>query len=432
VHPTAIALPTVLDSRTLRLGRDEQSDVVLSGVEASREHALIRRDGPLSVLRDLGSRNGTFRNGVRVDHAPLAPGDVLKLGEWVAVVVQLQSERPAHYDLQPVAAGFHAGPALRAVLEPVQRAAKSDLSIVVVGETGTGKELVARAIHAWSGRSGPLIAVNCAALPAALAEAQLFGHRRGAFTGAEHASPGHFRAAEGGTLLLDELTDLPSEVQAKVLRVLEQREVLPLGESRPVPIDVRVVAAAQEPVTRAVAERRFRADLWARLDGLSVELPPLRARIEDVPLLFQRLLRESLKDAAVPAIEPQLIEALCLYDWPFNVRELRQLAQRLLVLHAGEAMLRRKHLPRGMQPRDPDKNAAGVPDARPPAEPASDAQRRERDLEALLQALREHKGNVARAAAAAAISRPRAYRLLNARPDLDLEELRDDAKAGTT
>jgi tRNA A-37 threonylcarbamoyl transferase component Bud32 len=177
-----------------------------------------------------------------------------------------------------------------------------------------------------------LVAVNCAALPEGLAEGELFGYRRGAFTGADRASPGFFRSAEGGTLLLDEVSDLPLPLQAKLLRVLQEGEVQPLGETRPVPVDVRIVVASQQSLMDAVRDGRFRADLLARLDGVTVRLPPLRTRKEDVPPhLFSHLLRE-LTQGRAPAIEGDVVERLCLHDWPFNVRELVQLVRQFLVL----------------------------------------------------------------------------------------------------
>ena len=174
-----------------------------------------------------------------------------------------------------IAPGWYGGATLAAAAAPGRRTG-ADLPIIVQGETGTGKEGMARALHDWSGRRGPMVAVNCAALPAELAEAELFGYRKGAFTGADVHSPGLFRAAEGGSIFLDEILELPLPLQAKLLRVLEERRVRALGETRDVPIDVKIVVATQEPLADAVAERRFRADLQARLDGLTLVLPPLR------------------------------------------------------------------------------------------------------------------------------------------------------------
>jgi DNA-binding NtrC family response regulator len=403
----------------LSMGRADDCQIPLPGTEASRHHAELVRHGPLVLIRDLGSRNGTFVNGARISEAPLAPGSIVRVGEWIGLAVDADFGVPPQ-EFQRIAENLLGGHELARALEPAWRGAKSELPVVLEGETGTGKERVARAIHAWSERRGPFLAVNCAALPEALAEGELFGYRRGAFTGADRANPGHFQAANGGTLLLDEIGDLPAALQAKLLRVLEEREVLPLGESRPVPVDVRIVAAGQEPLRQAVAAKRFRGDLFARLDGITVRLPPLRARIGDVPALFQHFLGE-LSAAAAPALEPRLIEQLCLYDWPFNVRELELLVRRLVTLHAHEGTLKRSHLPAEM--REAQSQRGRTTSESSPPEPPMQIDRGANDLRLLLAALREHKGNVAHAAAAVGISRQRAYRLMSG-SDVDLKALR--------
>jgi transcriptional regulator of acetoin/glycerol metabolism len=392
------------------IGRDDDCALVLSGSDVSRRHAVVQFEGPSAVLRDLESRNGTFVNGRAIKSTLLQPNDVVRVGGWVGVVTLHGGP------LGSIAPGLFGGGALRSALAGAERAAASDLPIVLEGETGTGKEAVSRAIHGWSARSGPFVAVNCAALPEALAEGELFGYRRGAFTGAEQANLGHFRAAQRGTLLLDEICELKLPLQAKLLRVLEQREVQPLGESTPVRLDVRVLAAAQEPLARAVQEGRFRADLYARLDGVTLRLPPLRERRAEIPYLFSRLLMEHT-GARPPAVDVRLMERLCLYDWPFNVRELALLVKRLLVLHGAEATLKLSHLPERMR-------GDATPDAkarRPEPSQGSVA------LSDLLAALRHSGGNVAKAAAELGISRQRAYRMMQGQVDLDALRDGDDA-----
>jgi DNA-binding NtrC family response regulator len=312
-------------------------------------------------------------------------------------------------------------------LAPLQRAASSDLPIILEGETGTGKEVVTRSLHKWSGRSGPLVAVNCAALPEALAEGELFGYRRGAFTGADKPSPGFFRSAEGGTLLLDEVTDLPLALQAKLLRVLEEHEVQPLGEPRPIPIDVRVVVAGQQSLLEASRQGHFRPDLLARLDGVTVHLPPLRSRREDVPPLFSHFLTE-LGQGCVPSVEVDFVERLCLHDWPFNVRELLLLVRRLLVLHAGETTWKAAYLPARIGDlAGPRTSATMTETAQPLPGPLASAAKagpvEPVELPALVTALRASGGNVARAASILGISRQRAYRLMEGQA-VDLEALR--------
>ena len=396
--------------RTL-LGRDAHCDGQLPGKEISREHAEVVRQGAGHVIRDLASTNAVYVNGLAAKQAPLRDGDVIRIGDWIGIVVLRFEDVTDDLVFAKFADHLFGGPVLRPLLELTRRAAQSDLPIVVEGETGTGKEGLSRAIHAWSGRKGPFHAVNCAALPENLAEAELFGYRKGAFTGADRATPGHFRAAQGGTLLLDEIIDMPLPLQAKLLRVLEQREVLPLGEAQPVAIDVRVVAATQVPLSQAVGER-FRADLAARLEGFVARLPPLRDRKQEIPFVFLRLL-EQHAGGATSRVQAKLIEQLCLYDWPSNVRELDLLARRLLVLHGGEPMLRRAHLPERMLTST---------SAAPPAAGAGKS-RDERELDALFVELRKNGGVLAQAAKSVGISRQRAYRLLEGRASLD--DLRD-------
>jgi DNA-binding NtrC family response regulator len=407
VYPTTMVMPL---AGRLVVGRDRPSDVVLAGEEISRRHAEFRLDGPLIVIRDLDSSNGVFVNGVRQKDAPLEAGDVVRCGEWIGLV-----SVPADPPFGPVATGWYGGATLFAATESARRL-DADLPVIVQGETGSGKEGIARAVHAWSGREGPFVALNCATLPANVAEAELFGYRKGAFTGADRPSHGLFRAAAGGTLFLDEILDLPPPIQPKLLRALEQREVLPLGETAPVIVDVRVVAATQEPLDAAVAAGRFRADLYARLDGLTVILPPLRERREDIVPLFLEFLRQHAGQP--PVLEPKLLEALCLYDWPLNVRELSLLARRMLGVHGSEGVLRKAHLPERIVRRR--ETRAGGESAPLPLSPGKKVRRKtddEAEFAALVSALRSHRGSVGRAAEAIGISRARAYRVLEAHPD---------------
>jgi transcriptional regulator of acetoin/glycerol metabolism len=403
-----VRLPERDDGEVI-IGRDPSCAVVLAGPELSRRHAALRGDGDGRVaLVDLGSRNGVRVNGQGAQQALLKSQDVIRIGGWIGVVT------PTPAIAAPITNGFWGGGALQAALAGARQAAASDLPIILHGETGTGKERVAQAIHAWSGRSGPFVAMNCAALPEALAEAELFGYRRGAFTGADRASPGLFRAADRGTLLLDEVSDLPLPLQAKLLRVLEAREVQPLGETRPVPVDVRVIVAGQQSLMASVQGGRFRADLLARLEGLTVRLPPLRERREDVIPLFTHLLAQLGGGQAprpAPTFDSDFAERLCVYDWPFNVRELVLLANRLLVVRGAGATLTRADLPDRMG------ESPGVEPAPQavPGEPVA--------LPALIAALRAAGGNVSRAAALMGISRQRAYRLMEGQ-GIDLEALR--------
>jgi DNA-binding NtrC family response regulator len=382
-------------------GRERSCDIQLEEEGVSRQHVVFNRQGPIHVLRDLGSTNGTFLNGRRVQHAPLQIGDVLRVGGSVAVATRAGESGAECSELTP---GFLAGPELRKLMEPVQRAARSDLSISLVGRTGTGKERVARAIHLWSGRSGPFHALNCATIPAHLAEAELFGYRRGAFTGAERSHEGHLRAAHGGTLFLDEIADLPEALQPKLLRAVEEHKVTPLGESSPIEVNVRIVCAGQKPLSELVQAGRFREDLAARLSGFAVTLPSLNERRSDVVALFLHFLQHHSGGNA-PRVAPRLVEALCLYSWPHNVRELEVVARRLLVVHGDAEILRRSMLP-------PEILRSLPADDGPSSSEGRFASRREQDQSRLRAALRETGGNLKAAAARLGFSRQRAYRLL--------------------
>lgn len=423
---------TLLEDRAMTLGRGEECDVVLPGVETSRQHARLRRDGPIWILQDLGSTNGVFLDGERVSEAPLEVGSVVRVGEWVGVVESAADRRDLECPRE-VHPGLVAGPGLARAMASLRRAAKTELPIVIEGETGTGKEHVANAVHAFSARSGAFVAVNCAALPESLAEAELFGYRRGAFTGATRDSAGYFRAAHAGTLFLDEVIELPLPIQAKLLRAIEQREVTPLGETRPVPVDVRLVVAAQEPLPQAVDAGRFRRDLYARLDGVTIDLPPLRERRSDAAAIFHAVLAAQT-GGSPPKLDPKLVERVCTYDWPYNVRELVQTTRRLLALHGGETRLELEHLPTSMQrlpaPRPAPASALPTRAAEAPAL-GRRARRAEELFTRLSAALKSHRGNVSKACADAGISRQQAYRLLEKRGvDLDALRFPDDPDDG--
>ncbi len=374
------------------IGRDPSCLMLLAGEGVSRVHAEIRREGEHFVLRDNASTNGTFLQGEQIEEARIVPGSVLRIGSWVGLF-----ELAASSDLSDsrfeVGPGMGGGSALRAAMEPARRAASSNLPIILCGETGTGKEVASRTIHAWSGRKGEFCAINCAALPENLVEGELFGYRKGAFTGAERNSPGHFRRAHLGTLLLDEIHELPLGTQAKLLRVLQEQQVVPLGESQPVDIDVRVIVAGQSPLPDAVRAGKFREDLYMRLCGLELTLPPLRERVADIPGLFQSFLVKHA-EAAPPPVEAKLIESLCLYAWPGNVRELELIARRLLAVHGTEPVLKKRLLPEHVTSRARVANAGD-------------------DLSRLAVALRRANGNLSKACSAIGISRQRAYRLLD-------------------
>jgi DNA-binding NtrC family response regulator len=325
---------TARDGRSLRLTFD---DARMSSAHGS----LQRRDGRW-VLEDPSSKNGTLVDGAITRRAELVDGSVLELGRcfFMFRTSRLTRDPPAAF-AGDLAAGELArlatfSPALAADYAPIARLAASTVSVVVTGETGTGKEVVARAIHELSGRAGAFIAVNCGALPPALVEAELFGHRRGAFSGAVIDRRGLVRSSDGGTLFLDEIGELPVSAQAALLRVLQEREVLPVGDDRPVGVDLRVVAATLRDLDAAVDEGRFRADLRARLAGHAVTLTPLRERLEDLGLLLAALL-----DRLTPRrvrFAPSVLRTLLAHDWPDNIRGLEQVLRTALALAANDTI----------------------------------------------------------------------------------------------
>jgi pSer/pThr/pTyr-binding forkhead associated (FHA) protein len=369
VHPSASrhAIP----APELNVGRSGECGLQLPGGRVSRAHCVFRTIGGKVLVNDLGSRNGTFVNGVLAAHTELSVGDVVRIGDWVGLFER--GEVTDGNGMAEVAPDVWAGSSMRRVLAIAEAVAPTKLSIILHGETGAGKERVAQYIHQKSGRTGPFQALNCAAIPEALAEAELFGHQRGAFTGADRTRPGLFRSAHGGTLLLDEISDLPPSIQTKLLRVLESEHVTPLGTAESVPVDVRVIVAGQKALWDLVVAGQFRGDLFARLNGLALDVPPLRERKDEIISHFLRSFHR-FSGAAAPALSPELVEALLLYPWPFNVREVVQMAHRLAALHGkksergpppgrrqpgagrgaatGARAVRRQREPRGDSPRD--------------------------------------------------------------------------------
>jgi transcriptional regulator with PAS, ATPase and Fis domain len=297
---------------------------------------------------------------------------------------------------------------MKRLLHEVARAAQSEAAILVRGETGSGKELVARAIHsASSRRDGPFRALNCAALPESLLESALFGHVRGAFTGAERDEPGHFRLAHGGTLFLDEIAELPLRLQATLLRVLQEKTVIPLGGREPVAVDVRIVSATHRSLRHAVAEGRFRSDLMFRVRVVPLFLPPLRERPEDIELLAWHFVEQQNRHGLrrVSRMTPGASAALGRYDWPGNVRELSNAIEYAFVMGEG-AVLTEAELPPEIRGDEP----ATVTAPATPAVVASPAVPAE--LGRLLTALERAGGHHGRAAASLGISRSTLWRKL--------------------
>ncbi|MCA9585253.1 MAG: sigma 54-interacting transcriptional regulator [Myxococcales bacterium] len=322
-----------IDQPTFVIGVGESADLRLSDPAVSREHVRLAL-GPSGVrVRDEGSKNGTYLGGARVHDVTLTSDAALTLGA-TTVTVTLATD-PLELKLS---ASDRFGDAigtstimlhLFARLEP---AAASELTVLLEGESGVGKDVLARAIHAKSARrDGPFVVADCSAIPPHLVESELFGHERGAFTGADKERRGVIEEANGGTLFLDEIGELPLDMQPKLLRVLEQREVRPVGSNAPRPVDVRVVAATNRRLAEAARTGEFRSDLFYRLAVVRVTVPPLRDRADDVLPIARAMLRAITKDPAADFPE-DVASMLLAYRWPGNVRELRNVVERHALL----------------------------------------------------------------------------------------------------
>ncbi|MFT3837428.1 MAG: sigma 54-interacting transcriptional regulator [Myxococcaceae bacterium] len=312
-------------SPRFRLGALQGNDLTLKDPSVSGLHAELSHDELGIRVKDLGSRNGTFVDGVRVLEAVLTGPAKLALGatqlEFTPAGAEVELEASEQNSFGPLVGK---SVLMRELFKQLERFAATDSTVLVIGETGCGKELVAEAIATASSRAnGPLVVLDCSALAPNLVESELFGHEKGAFTGAVSSRAGVFERARGGTVFLDEIGELPVELQPRLLRVLERREVQRVGGNNPIPVDVRIVAATHRRLEEEVNKGRFRADLFYRLSVLRVDVPPLRERKEDLPLLVARFAGEGF------TLDPKMLERLTQHDWPGNVRELRNAVERL-------------------------------------------------------------------------------------------------------
>jgi transcriptional regulator of acetoin/glycerol metabolism len=330
----------------------------------SSTHARLVRSGDELWIEDLGSTNGVLVDGARVTRKQLEHGAIVECGRTLFCVKRdlfTPYEAPRDVDLGPSHAwGDFATlvPALCRDWEAVRRVARSNASLLFLAETGAGKEVAARTVHQASGRPGPFVAVNCGALTSSLAEGLLFGHVRGAFSGAHRDAPGFVRASHGGTLFLDEIGDLPLPSQPALLRVLQEHEVMPIGSSRSIPVDLRVIAATHRSLPHLAAQGHFRHDLLARLDGFTFTLPPLRERMVDLALLLSSVLRRQNRQSDDLRLSPEAARALYRHAWPGNVREFEQCLLRALTLSGGDILLP-EHLAFGVLSTSPAMAAGG-------------------------------------------------------------------------
>jgi transcriptional regulator with GAF, ATPase, and Fis domain len=315
----------------LRIGKAPDNDLVLTDDTVSRHHCELTRANDGVHVRDLGSTNGTKVQGARVAEAVVGPGTVLKVGE-VEIVLRpsVRNVEVLPSDKTWFGAAIGQSLAMRTIFGVLERIAKTDATVLLEGETGTGKDVLARAIWTESARpQGPFVVVDCGAVSYSLLESELFGHERGAFTGAVAARVGAFELADGGTVFLDEIGELPLDVQPKLLRVLEAREFRRVGGNKTMKSDVRVIVATKRNLQREVQAGKFREDLYFRLAVVPIAVPPLRGRRDDIPTLVEHILRAS---GGGMTVGPETMQGLMAHDWPGNVRELRNVLERAVYM----------------------------------------------------------------------------------------------------
>jgi len=336
----------MLNKGVTTIGKRETNDLVLADKTVSRNHIEIKYAEDGFLLRDLESTNGTFINGTRVKEAYLVPGDHIKVGittlEFVAYDEKVRIEPSAQHSF-----GMLVGKStkMRQIFSILEKISPTHATVIIEGDTGTGKELVARAIHENSQRKGKSFVVfDCSAVAPNLIESELFGHERGSFTGAVKSRRGAFEEANGGTIFLDEIGELTPELQPKLLRALEQREIKRVGSNAAVKIDVRVVCATNRNLRKEIEEGRFREDLYYRLSVVKISLPSLKERLDDIPPLVERFLttakynRKPDGEVKVTKVDDDALKLLSRYEWPGNVRELNNVIERACSFVEGDTI----------------------------------------------------------------------------------------------
>ena len=399
---TAPALRVALaDLHEVTVGRDSQRELRRAGRtavitvpdhEISRKHLAVRRQATCWDVVDLGSKNGILVNGESTRLTTLTDGDIIEAGGTL-LMFREDGASPDDITDRDLATAISTPVAFRTVntelehrVDQLTKIARAGVPVLIRGETGTGKELIARAIHDVSARRGPFVPINCGALPRNLIESELFGHRRGAFSGASEEREGLVRRASGGTLFLDEIAELPEESQVALLRVLQEGEVRPIGASDAIKVDIRIVAATHQDIPARITDGRFRQDLYARLAGFEMVLPALRDRREDLGTLIAAILPRVAPTPERISLHRSAARALLRYAWPLNIRELEQ-ALRSAVALADTGEIRFEHLSEAIRTYTPPSLASMRPE---------DRVLRER----VVELLREHGGNVSAVARA--------------------------------
>lgn len=381
------------------IGTASDNDVVLTDRTVSRHHAQLRATPDGLLIRDLGSTNGIYLQGGRVVEAYLQPGDTCFLGDTEIAIKQETEERQYEVGLEDRLGALVGGSApMRELYGMIKAVAPTSMTVLITGESGSGKEMVATTLHELSGRPGNLMVFDASVTDTEMMRNDLFGHVKGAFTGAAAPRDGAFRRADGGTLFIDEIGELPLDLQPKLLRVLESREVVPVGSDRPRPVDVRVIAATHRDLEAMVEAGTFRADLYYRLSVITMRVPPLREILDDIPLLVQNFARRLNLGCR---ITPDALSELQRYAWPGNARELRNVLERATVLRQG-GEIRPEHLLLTAARRDAPQAKAEAAATEPAS--SSSAQLKMLERQMIQDALARNGNN--KAAAARALDMP--------------------------
>ncbi len=335
-----------LNQPVTHIGKKESNDLLLDEKTVSRNHVEIHQQENSYLLKDLESTNGTYINDIRVKEAYLSPGDIIRVGtvrvEFIAFDEKIQIEPSIKQEFGPLLGRSRR---MRQIFSILEKISPTNATVLIEGETGTGKDVVARAIHQASPRKNkPFVVFDCSAVAPNLIESELFGHMKGSFTGAVATRKGAFEEANGGTIFLDEIGEMTLDLQPKLLRALEQREIKKVGANDSAPIDVRVVCATNKNLKKEVSENRFREDLYYRLSVVKINLPPMRERPDDIPFLIEKLLASSkfnqMPDGQlkVTRVEDDALKMLGRYQWPGNVREMVNILERLVPMVEGNTI----------------------------------------------------------------------------------------------
>jgi transcriptional regulator with GAF, ATPase, and Fis domain len=403
----------VVSADVIRVGKAEDNDLTLTDETVSRVHFEIVRDAKGYLLRDLHSTNGTFLDGAEIKEAYIRAGSViaagaaeLKFTPFEERIEILPSDKETCGDM--VARSMQ----MREIFGLIERIAHTDATVLIEGETGTGKDLIARAIHGASPRAGgSFIVVDCGAVAGTLIESELFGHEKGAFTGASATRQGAFELASGGTVFLDELGELALDLQPKLLRVLEQRELRRVGGAKTMKVDLRVIAATRQDLRAEVEKGKFREDLYFRLNVVPIVAPPLRERKDDIPMLVQHFIK-TLSNGAALEVTEETMGALAAHDWPGNVRELRNVIERALALGTDASRL---VAPLGDNPLGMARGGSGVRVDFQPGMSFRDQKEKwndEFEQRYLAWLLKRNSGNISKAARDADMDRKYLHKLL--------------------